>query len=347
MFAISAIQTFTFIIIGNSILGIDGMNMAYWLVLFSTACFANMLGLNISASFNSAVTIYILIPFLVIPQLLLSGVIVKFDKLNPTITLQDKVPVVGEVMTSRWAYEALAVHQFKDNKFEKQFYKLDKELKVVEFKKNFWLAKLREKLSSSQNYLKDESKKEEIVNNFELLRNEISKEIKNNTKIKFSDVDKLYIDKVNETVFTNAKNYFLELNNHYLQLYKNANNSRDKLASKLNKDKEARDLFIEMKDRYTNDALSDFVKDKNEMNKIIELDNHLIQKADPIYLSPEDFRAHFYAPEKKIFGTYIDTFWVNIAVIWLMSIVLSITLYFDVLKNLIDGLEKVFEKFKK
>jgi ABC-type multidrug transport system ATPase subunit len=347
MFAISAVQTFTFIIIGNSILAIDGMNMAYWLVLFSTSCFANMLGLNISASFNSAVTIYILIPFLVIPQLLLSGVIVKFDKLNPTITLQDKVPVVGEVMTSRWAYEALAVHQFKDNKFEKQFYKLDKELKVVEFKKNFWLAKLREKLSSSQNYLNDETKKEEIVNNFELLRNEIGKEIKTNTKVKFADLDKLYIDKVNETVFTNAKNYFLELNNYYLQQYKKANNSRDKLASKLNKDKEARDLFIEMKDRYTNDALSDFVKDKNEMNKIIELDNHLIQKADPVYLSPDDFRAHFYAPEKYIFGAYIDTFWVNIAVIWLMSIVLSITLYFDALKNLIDGLEKVFEKFKK
>ncbi|TXB66634.1 ATP-binding cassette domain-containing protein [Vicingus serpentipes] len=347
MFAISAIQTFTFIIIGNSILGIDGMNVAYWLVLFSTACFANMLGLNISASFNSAVTIYILIPFLVIPQLLLSGVIVKFDKLNPTITLQDKVPVVGEIMTSRWAYEALAVHQFKDNKFEKQFYKLDKELKVVEFKKNFWLAKLREKLSSSQNYLNDETKKEELVNNFELLRNEIGKEIETNTEIKFADLDKLYIDKVNETVFTNTKNYFLDLNNYYLQKYKNANNSRDKLASKLNKDKEARDLFIEMKDRYTNDALSDFVKDKNELNKIIELDNHLIQKADPIYLSPDDFRAHFYAPEKKIFGVYIDTFWVNIAIIWLMSIFLSITLYFDALKNLIDGLEKVFEKFKK
>lgn len=347
MFAISAIQTFTFIIIGNSILGIDSMNVAYWLVLFSTACFANMLGLNISASFNSAVTIYILIPFLVIPQLLLSGVIVKFDKLNPTITLQDKVPVVGEIMTSRWAYEALAVHQFKDNKFEKQFYKLDKELKVVEFKKNFWLAKLREKLSSSQNYLNDETKKEELVNNFELLRNEIGKEIETNTEIKFADLDKLYLDKVNETVFTNTKNYFLDLNNYYLQKYKNANNSRDKLASKLNKDKEARDLFIEMKDRYTNDALSDFVKDKNELNKIIELDNHLIQKADPIYLSPDDFRAHFYAPEKKIFGVYIDTFWVNIAIIWLMSIFLSITLYFDALKNLIDGLEKVFEKFKK
>jgi ABC transport system ATP-binding/permease protein len=76
MFVLSAIQTFTFVLVGNMILGIKGMYFDYWMVLFSTSCFANMLGLNISSAFNSAVTIYILIPFLLIPQLLLSGVIV-------------------------------------------------------------------------------------------------------------------------------------------------------------------------------------------------------------------------------------------------------------------------------
>lgn len=347
MFIISAIQTMSFVLIGNTILGIDGMNITYWLVLFTTSCFANMMGLNISASFNSAVTIYILIPFLVIPQLLLSGVIVKFNKLNPTITLQDKVPFVGEVMASRWAYEALAVHQFRDNKFEKQFYKLDKELKVVEFKKNFWLAKLREKLSTTQNNISDDSKKEEITNNLKLLQNEITKELDRNPKIKFADLDNLTPEKVNATVFNNTKNYLQELNNYYLKKYKKANSKRDKLASELNKDTEAKELFIKMKDRYTNDALSDFVKDKNEMNKIIELDNQLYQKADPVYLSPDGFRAHFYAPEKKVFGTYIDTYWVNIAVIWFMSIILAFTLYFDVLKNFILGIEKLIEKIKK
>lgn len=347
MFIISAIQTMSFVLIGNTILGIDGMNLTYWMVLFTTSCFANMMGLNISASFNSAVTIYILIPFLVIPQLLLSGVIVKFNKLNPTITLQDKVPFVGEVMASRWAYEALAVHQFRDNKFEKQFYKLDKELKVVEFKKNFWLAKLREKLSSAQNNITDDTKKEEIKNNLELLQNEITKELNRNPKVKFADLDKLSIDKVNAMVFNNTKNYLQDLNNYYLQKYKNANSKRDKLASELNKDDKSKELFIQMKDRYTNDALSDFVKDKNEMNKIIELDNQLYQKADPVYLSPDGFRAHFYAPEKKVFGTYIDTYWVNIGVIWLMSIILAFTLYFDVLKNFILGIEKLLEKIKK
>src|SRR5690606_29374520 len=75
MFGFSAIQTVLFIIVGNAILEIPLTEMRYWLIIFSCSCFANMLGLNISSAFDSAVTIYILIPLLVIPQLLLSGVV--------------------------------------------------------------------------------------------------------------------------------------------------------------------------------------------------------------------------------------------------------------------------------
>lgn len=347
MFAISAVQMLTFIIIGNSILEVKSMYTSYWLVLFSTACFANMLGLNISASFNSAVTIYILIPFLVIPQLLLSGVIVKFDKLNPTITIQDKVPVVGEIMASRWAYEALAVHQFKDNEFEQQFFKLDKEFKNVEYIKNFWLSKLREKRSSAENNFKNIEKKESVQDNLQLLRNEISKELKRNPTVKFTQLDNLFYDKVNTEVFDETKFYLDQLNKHYLKIYKTAYNARDKKVALLNKDKESKKLFIDAKNKYTNDALSDFVKDKNSMNKILELDGKLIQKLDPIYQSPKGTRAHFYAPEKQFFGFYIDTFWFNIIVIWLMSLALGITLYFDVLRKIIESGGKLMDKVKK
>jgi ABC transport system ATP-binding/permease protein len=117
MFAISLIQTGCFVAIGNSILEVKGMFLPFWLVLFSTSCFANVLGLNISASFNSAKVIYIIIPILIIPQLLFSGVIVRFDRLFPAISSQSSVPLIGNVMTSRWAYEAMAVHQFRNLSF--------------------------------------------------------------------------------------------------------------------------------------------------------------------------------------------------------------------------------------
>jgi hypothetical protein len=64
-FGISAIQALSFVLIGNSISGIQGMWFEYWLVLFTCWASANMLGLVISDSFKTVVTIYILIPFLV------------------------------------------------------------------------------------------------------------------------------------------------------------------------------------------------------------------------------------------------------------------------------------------
>ncbi|MGZ4035633.1 MAG: ATP-binding cassette domain-containing protein, partial [Bacteroidia bacterium] len=146
MFTLSAIQAILFILVGNTVLGIKGMTEPYWVILFSSFCFANMLGLNISASFNSAVTIYILIPILIIPQLLFSGVMVKFDKLNPLITSQNVVPVVGDMMASRWAFEALAVKQFKENAFNKKTYKYDKAIHIATYKKDYWLPAMITKL---------------------------------------------------------------------------------------------------------------------------------------------------------------------------------------------------------
>src|SRR5579859_7238578 len=127
LFALSAIQTIMFILVGNALLQIPYGEMRYWLILFSCSCFANMLGLNISSAFDSAVTIYVLIPILIIPQLLLSGVVISFDKFNPKVGTPNGIPILGEMMASRWAFEAYMVTQFKDNPLEKNFYHLRSE----------------------------------------------------------------------------------------------------------------------------------------------------------------------------------------------------------------------------
>ena len=130
MFLISAIQTVFYVLVGNFILGIHGLFFAHWMILFSTSCFANLLGLNISASFNSVKVIYILIPICIIPQLLFSGIIVPFDKLHPYFSSKSEVPAIGNIMASRWAYEALTVVQFKDNEYEKQFFEFTKNASI-------------------------------------------------------------------------------------------------------------------------------------------------------------------------------------------------------------------------
>ncbi|MCB0763549.1 MAG: ATP-binding cassette domain-containing protein, partial [Flavobacteriales bacterium] len=138
LFIISAIQTLCFVLVGSAVLGIEGMLFEHWSILFSVACFANVLGLNVSASFNSAKVIYIMIPVLIIPQLLFSGIIVKFDKLHPWFASEKSVPWIGNIMASRWAYEGLAVTQFMENEYERNFYALDQRMKTANWKKDLW-----------------------------------------------------------------------------------------------------------------------------------------------------------------------------------------------------------------
>ncbi|MGB0523810.1 MAG: ATP-binding cassette domain-containing protein, partial [Flammeovirgaceae bacterium] len=96
LFTLSAIQTLTFVLIGNAILEVKGVNLMYWAVLFTVSCHANVLGLNISSAFNSAVTVYILIPLLLIPQLIMSGAIFNYDKLNSLISKREVVPLLAD-----------------------------------------------------------------------------------------------------------------------------------------------------------------------------------------------------------------------------------------------------------
>ena len=102
--------------------------------------------------------------------------------------------------------------------------------------------------------------------------------------------------------------------------------------------------FNQFKQKFKNKALEDFVTNSNTMTFTDENEFSVIQKKDPIYLDPYDFdyfKAHFYAPKKKIFGVYIDTFYANLIVIWLMTILLIITLYYDILKWMINSFSNV------
>lgn len=336
MFCLSAIQTLTFILVGNTILGIEGMIADYWMVLFSVACFANLLGLNISASFNSAVTIYILIPLLIIPQLLFSGVIVKFDKLNPVIGSRTVVPFIGEVMASRWAFEALSVRQFIDNDFEKYIYPYDKELTQADYKKTYWVTRLKAKLGYVENHFEDPEDPQQLANNLELLRNELLKQNEVTSKISFEQTDLLYPDKVTQDVIDELDYHLDRLKTFYVKVYNVTTNKRDKVVSELNRKFKEEGGFNELKKQFRNEGLRDLVTNRLELETMVEIDNELVQQNNPIYRDSDGFRSHFFAPSKRIFGQRVSTFWADISVMWLMTIFLIFSLYNDLLKKFIQ-----------
>ncbi len=344
MFTVSSIQSLLFVIVGNTLLQIPDMTLWYWFAIFTVSCFANMVGLNISATFNSAVTIYILIPILIIPQLLFSGIIVRFDKLNPAATSQSEVPLIGDVMASRWAFEALSVKQFKDNKFEKMFYKDDKIMSISKYKKNFLLPKISAKIGLIENDLLKGDITEKTKHNLRLLESELNAEKAKNRNFKYEIGNKLKPININSETLNEVKNEVSDLNKFYIKAFNLAAAKKDKLIQKFQSQKDGKEKFNILKRRYENLALTDLVTNKKDLKFILELDNKLIQRTDPIFIDPDGFRAHFYAPTKVVFGKRLDTYWANLLVIWAMSIVLGITLYFDLFKKVLGLLERIFTK---
>lgn len=354
MMGISAIQALTFVLIGNSILEVNGMYFKYWIVLFSAWTSSNIMGLMISDSFKTVVTIYILIPFLVIPQIVLSGVIVKYEKLNPRISSPNKIPVYGEMMTARWGYEALAVEQFMYNKYDATFYPINKAMSIAEYKKNYWIKNLENKVDFIEHDIKNYKTSEKTNTYLALLKNEISRELPNIRKIPilnshnidFPDLDKLIPDKINQEVVDNTRLFLKTLNKIYIRIYNNANESKDNLIRAQEKTPADKFNYLELKRNYHNEKLTEFVENNNELVRIIEYKGMLIQKIDPIYLDPTHplVKAHFYAPRKMVLGKYYSTFWVNIAVIWTFSILIYGILYFRLLKRFLDFLERIASK---
>ncbi len=348
LFLISAIQAYLFVIIANNILGIRGMTFVYWLALFSTAAFANMLGLNISASFNSAVTIYILIPLLMIPMMILSGAMFSFDKLNRTIGRVDKVPLIADFMVTKWTYEALMVHQFKDNKFNQQFYDLDKKVSEADFKKVYFIPAMRDRLDRVSKELNNIGDVEVTKDDLLLLYNEVKKETGNVPEVKFDDVDKLTPASFNIAEAHKLNDYLTNLDAYYGDVFQTYNKKKEnKINYYLDNMPE---MYKEYRDRYDNESVSDIVKKVLEKNKILEYNHQLVQHIDPIYEDPVvnsifDFRAHFFSPEKQFMGKYFDTYNFNISVVWILTILLYITLYYESLKKMIT-LESRIKKRK-
>ena len=348
LLGISAIQALLFILVGNSIIGIQGMYWQYWLVLFTVWSISTMFGLNISNSFKTAVTIYILIPFLVIPNIILSGIIVKYDKLNPDVSSPSGIPIYGELIPARWAYEALAVYQYKENNYEKQFYVYDKVASVSNFKKDYWVKELQQKANACKKNISasNDSIKQLLANNLELLYNEISQENEVNKKVKFKFLDELNINNYKLTSDKNLKEYFKNITTYYKKKGNKAISEKDKIVSKYHKTEQGKNDFLMLKKNYQNESLKELVKNDNDLNRIVEYNNRLYQKLDPIFQEPESsfVKAHFYAPTKNMFGLKLDTFWMNIIVLWFGSLVLFITLYFKLFKRLLDSIEKLTEK---
>jgi hypothetical protein len=360
---ISLVQVFLFLVIANPILGIKGLFLEYFIALFTTAFCANMLGLNISASFNSAITIYIVIPLLIIPMMVLSGAMFSFDKLNRKIGSVDKVPAIAEIMPTRWTYEALMVCQFKDNRYNRfsdsQYGKTIYEYKKEQSAANYYSVKLipalisklesndsifQEKLRMAGDPGKSPRRDRYRENNtLALLKNEISLIHTRFPSLQpFRDIDNLTPEKYNSRVYDNLLKYLRYAGNSF-------NVAGNRIADEWDSFYLANKAEIQMlENKYSNLKLQEIITKfyERDKNKILEYKNRYFQNYDPIYLEPvkngfPQFRTHFFAPSKYFLGKQTDTFIFNICLVLLSTLVLYITLYFNFLGRIVHFIENL------
>jgi ABC-type multidrug transport system ATPase subunit len=333
LFVLSAFQAFSFVAIGNWILEIQGQLFLYWIILFSTACFANMVGLNISSALNSIITIYILIPFILVPQLLLGGAMISFDDLHSDFTNKKYVPIVGDMMVSRWAYEALCVGQFQHNDYMRYFFDVEQEMSESSFQSHYVIPRL-ENLTRT---LKKEENPQDYPELFHLLRNEIEILTDRFEIPSYPLLNTISPDYFNGNYADRVMLHLNGVNETFKGRYRLAVAKKDSIYYAL-VDKMGKDGFLKMKQDYFNENVADIVTNANRIDKLYVEDIELIQKKDPIFTRPYSKigRAHFFAPYKILGNLKIKTVTFDVLVIWLFSLVLYFVLINDYIKRFLE-----------
>lgn len=338
---LSAFQMLLFVLVANSILGIKGMHFHYWLVLFSTAVSANLIGLNLSDSFKKTVNIYIIIPFMVIPQLILSGVFVSFDKMNPAFSHPTRVPAYGQIIAARWAFEALAVNQFAYNDFESHFYPFHKAKSQATYYKDYWVPTLRNRLDKALTLVQRHPEQMNRVNDIlSLIRTEIYE-----PSHKFGDIDLPSETTFNTNLFGPAaydhiQSYLEKVRKYNVNMYNKADDREQAYLKTIPSSQ-----LEELRKDYNNKSVEEIVRAKGNAlaaDAIKEYNGKLYQKSDVVFQDTEEsLNAPLYTPYKSVNGTRIETFLFDVLVIWFHNVVLFIMLIFGWLDKLFKGVPKL------
>ena len=317
MAGVSLIQTLLFIVIGNTIMGLHGLFLTWWIILFVTTFLAGLTGLLLSQCLNSVVAIYITIPLLLIPQILLCGLVVSFTDLTPKSTTGN-VPLIGDMIPSRWSYEALAVTSFTDNEYEAPLFASDKEKYETQFYNMGFLYELQSQLET----LKDEQK--------------------NGKPVKPEHMDIIHENLPVITAYCGLQPY--QGNDSYESLKQYMKEAEDLLAARSNKitlkadaqtaqfiRRNGKDALMQLKRDNYNLKLEECVVGADQHSMLEVVGTTIVPRTGTIFLTPRNSmgRAPFYSSEKIVGSWHVKTLWFNMAVMLLMSIIMTVLLLTD------------------
>lgn len=316
---VSLVQTLLFILVGNSIMGIFFGFWFWWAILFLSAVLANLTGLILSQSLNSIVSIYITIPLLLIPQILLCGLVVKFEDLTPKSTTGN-VPVIGDLIPSRWAFEALAVSSFAYNDFEKEIFSDDKVKYQTQYYRTAWIYELESRLETA-----DSTDLEIVRREMPVLWERFDIRPYN------GDMETIRYGTFDSTVRADVHDWL-----SYVEDTLGAIGSRAALAADRwltdYRNSHGREALISLRKDNCNEFLESLVINSASDELYAVIGKTIVPKVGQVWLDPpsRNGRAPFYSSTKIIGNIKINTFLYNTCILLLMCIGAGILLFMDI-----------------
>ena len=288
-----------------------------------------------------------MIPLLLIPQMILSGLLFSFDKLNGVISTKGKVPIIADLMASRWAYEAIVVDQYRNNTYEKPYYDLEKIESQADFRSSFLVNELTNKRKFIADNIdsKSDTLKAILIKDLHIIQSVIQNDYFKKGFEK--DLDEVWtLEKFTPEFNKRLEDFFAAYKRFYQDAYNKAVAAREAVIYTYENEKGSNYRLNTYKNKYYNESLADLVRNVSEKDRIVEYEGQLIQQINPIFLDPKpksplDYRAHFFAPQKNLAGATVSTFLFNNVVIWIMTVLLYITLYFELLRKLISSFDQL------
>ncbi|MDR0348479.1 MAG: ATP-binding cassette domain-containing protein [Tannerella sp.] len=305
---LSGLQTLLFILAGNSIMGAGwDMMFTWWSVLWITALLANLTGLWLSQTLNAIVSIYISIPLLLIPQILLCGLVIDFDDLDTGASRKNSVPFIGEIIPSRWAFETLVVEQYRNNAYNRPFFLIEKEKYLAQYYRTVH-AKEVARLIGKMNEEDSISVRKTVQNELQVLSRAARI-----APIGENESYDSYLNRVDESLRQRAHNFTALLEQEQQKRI----------------DEEGADRFNDLKRDHHNEAVEELVMNIRTSRFFKISNNRIYPSAGYIYFDPDNTwgRAHFYSHAKNIAGNFISAYIFNLFVLGFFVILTVIVIF--------------------
>ena len=340
---LTALQTISFVLLSHFLLEVPDMIFKTWAIQFACGMCACLLGLNISSVFKSAAAIYILIPLLLIPQMLLSGFVLNIDDLVNRNAGNNTTPLYADAMPSRWGYEALLVEQYTENQYMKPFIEPDCRVKQADYILDDLIPEMRSLADyifiGTDDKLYQEFKKRHLkILNGELIQLASSLQ-KDMPSIEFSP------EKFNKDALRQLKHFLDQAASELRKQRTAAFNDLNALDEDRNK-KLGLQGVEELQNANVNKSVARAVLNSLSLDSLKISGDNIVQVTNPV-CKPVTIawgRAHFMAGTKRLGAWVVPTYWFNLSVLSAMTIVLYALLQYRLLSKCLHVLAPLLKR---